>query len=264
MKVHAKRVVLGVVASLAYFIAATGSVDAAEIHVLATGALSAAMKTIIPAYEKQSGNHVDVVWGPSYGTSPDALPSRIQNGEPVDLVLMIGAALDRQIELGRFEGASKVDIAASAIGVAVRADVPVPRITTVDDLRSTLLAARSVAFSEGASGTYIVNTLFSRLGIADRMRTKSVLIEGKELVGTALERGDADLGFQQISELKAIAGIKYVGPLPAEVQQENPISAAIAISSKEKDAAETLIAFLQTRSSVVAFRHAGLVVNTEK
>lgn len=160
MKVHAKRVVLGVVASLAYFTAAAGSVDAAEIHVLATGALSAAMKTIIPAYEMESGNRVDVAWGPSYGTSPDALPSRIQNGEPVDLVLMVGAALDRQIELGRFDGASKVDIAESAIGVAVRADVPVPRISTVDDLRSTLLAARSVAFSEGASGTYIVNTLF--------------------------------------------------------------------------------------------------------
>lgn len=96
------------------------------------------------------------------------------------------------------------------------------------------------------------------------MKTKSVLIKGKELVGTALKRGDAELGLQQISELKAIAGIKYVGPLPAEVQQKNPISAAIATSSKEKDAAETLIGFLQTRSSVEAFRDAGLDVNTGK
>jgi molybdate transport system substrate-binding protein len=128
----------------------------------------------------------------------------------------------------------------------------------VDSLRNTLLAAKSVAFSEGASGTYITGTLFPKLAIAEQMKRKSVLIKGRELVGTAIERGDADLGLQQISELRAISGIQYVGPLPETVQKVSVISAAIGKDAKERKAAEELIVYLKTPAAAEKFVKSGL------
>ncbi|MFT0736251.1 substrate-binding domain-containing protein [Ralstonia wenshanensis] len=239
-------------------IAATSGAWAADIHVLATGALHAAFEKVIPAYEQQSGNHLIIAWGPSYGSSPDALPMRIKNGEPMDVCFMIGAALTDQVKQGRFIPESRVDLVASGVGVAVRKGLPKPNIQTVDDLRQTLLAAKSVAFSEGASGTYITGTLFARLGIAEQMKAKSVLIRGKELVGSALERGEADLGLQQISELRAFDGIQYVGPLPAEVQKTSVIAVAVAKDAKERQAAEGLITYLRSPEVAAKLVQTGL------
>lgn len=232
--------------------------QAADIHVLATGALSAAFKKLAPAFEQKTGNHLLISWGPSYGTSPDALPSRIRNKEPMDLCFMIGAALDQQIKQGNFDASTRADLAESRIGVAVRAGLPVPDVSTVDQLRRALLNAKTVAFSEGASGTFISGTLFAKLGIAEQMKAKSVLIRGKELVGTAIERGQADLGLQQISELRAIPSIQYAGPLPDEVQNANVISAAIATDAREPAAARSLIAYLKTPEAKAIFESTGL------
>nr|WP_198984545.1 substrate-binding domain-containing protein [Herbaspirillum sp. ASV7] len=231
---------------------------AAEIHVLATGALSAAFKKLVPAFEKKSGDHLVIAWGPSYGSSADALPTRIRNKEPMDLCFMIGAALDGQIQQGVFDPVTRADLAQSRVGVAVRAGLPVPDVSSVEKLRTALLEAKSVAFSEGASGTFIVNTLFPKLGIVEQMKSKSVLIHGKELVGTAIERGEADLGLQQISELRAIAGIQFAGPLPDAVQNPNVIAAAIARDAKERKAAQGLIDYLRTAEAKAIFESTGL------
>ncbi|WP_439893420.1 substrate-binding domain-containing protein (plasmid) [Ralstonia sp. 25C] len=239
-------------------VAAAGAAWAADIHVLATGALHAAFEQVIPAYERQSGNHLIIAWGPSYGSSPDALPMRIKNGEPMDVCFMIGTALTEQVKQGHFIPESRVDLVGSGVGVAVRKGLPVPTIHTVDELRNVLLAAKSVAFSEGASGTYITGTLFERLGIAERMKAKSVLIRGKELVGSALERGEADLGLQQISELRAFSGIQYVGPLPAEVQKTSVIAVAVAKDAKDRQAAEGLITYLRSPEVAAKLIQTGL------
>lgn len=231
---------------------------AADVHVLATGALSAAFKQLVPAFERDTGNRLLISWGPSYGTSPDALPMRIKNGEPMDVCFMIGAALDEQIKQGVFIPATKAEIAESAIGVAVRAGIPKPDVSTPEKLKEALLSAKSVAFSEGASGTYITGTLFPKLGIAEQMKHKSVLIRGRELVGAALQRGDADLGLQQISELKAFKEIEFVGPLPREVQKVSVISAAISKHAQQADAAKAFIGFLKSKDAVAIFERTGL------
>jgi molybdate transport system substrate-binding protein len=127
----------------------------------------------------------------------------------------------------------------------------------VDALRRTLLAAKSIAYSASASGVYISNELFPRLGIADQVRGKSQRIES-ERVGTVVARGDAELGFQQISELLPIAGIDYVGPLPAEVQRVTIFSAGIASGSTQRDAARALIDFLASSRVTPAIRKSGL------
>lgn len=237
---------------------ASVAAQAAEVHVLATGALRAAFAQVVPAFERETGNHVDIEWGPSYGTSADALPTRIRAGEPMDVCFMIGAALTDHVKQGYFDPASRVDLMSSGIGVAVAPGVAKPSVVTVDDLRKTLLAAKSVAFSEGASGTYITQTLFERLGVAQQMKSKSVLIRGKELVGTALARGDAELGLQQISELRAISGIQYVGPLPAEVQKASVIAAAIGVHARERAAGQAFIDYLRTPEARALMAHSGL------
>ncbi|WP_025601018.1 molybdate ABC transporter substrate-binding protein [Burkholderia sp. WSM2230] len=244
--------------TLACAAAFSGTAFAADVHVLATGALSVAFKELVPAFERDTGNHLLISWGPSYGTSPDALPMRIKSGEPMDVCLMIGAALDEQIKQGVFVPDTKADIAESAVGVAVRAGIPKPDVSTPEKLKEALLSARSVAFSEGASGTYITGTLFPRLGIAEQMKQKSVLIKGRELVGAALQRGDADLGLQQISELKAFKDIQFVGPLPREVQKVSVISAAIGKNAQQAEAAKSFIGYLKSKNAVAVFQSTGL------
>jgi molybdate transport system substrate-binding protein len=147
------------------------------------------------------------------------LPTGIKNGETMDVCFMIRPALDEQIRQGKFLPDTRTDLVASRISVAVQVGMPKPDVSTVETRRNAPLAAKSVAFSEGASGIYITETLFPKLGIADQMKARSVQIKGKELVGTAIERGDAEFGLQQISELRAIQGIQYVGSLPQEVQK---------------------------------------------
>lgn len=235
-----------------------GPVKAADIHVLATGALHAAFDVLGPAFEKDSGHRLLFAWGPSYGKSPEALPMRIKNGEEMDICFMIGAAMDDQIKQGNFLAETRADLAESRIGIAVKAGIPKPDVSTVDKLRAALLAAKSVAFSEGASGKYISETLFSNLGVAEQMKPKSVPVPGRELIGAVLERGDAELGMQQISELRAFPTIQYVGPLPEEVQKASLISAAIAKGAKERQAAESLIAFLKSPKAAELMVKTGL------
>ncbi|WP_186167959.1 substrate-binding domain-containing protein [Burkholderia gladioli] len=237
---------------------ASHGAHADDIHVLATGALHGAFDQLVPMFEKSSGHRLEIAWGPSYGTSPEALPMRLRNGEPVDICFMIKPALQQEVDAGRFDRASLSDIAASGIGVAVRKGLAVPDVGSDDALRRALLSARSVAFSEGASGTYIVGTLFERLGIAEQMKSKSVLIRGKELVGAALARGDAELGLQQISELKVTPGIDFAGPLPADVQKTSVISSAIAVHAQAADASRAFAAFLKTAPAVAVLNKTGL------
>ena len=129
----------------------SSAVLAADVHVLATGALSAAFTELGPRYERQSGNHLVISWGPSYGTSADALPIRIKNGEPMDVCFMIRPALEEQIRQGKFLPDTRVDLVGSRIGIAVEVGTPKPDVSTVEKLRSALLAAKSVAFSESSA-----------------------------------------------------------------------------------------------------------------
>jgi molybdate transport system substrate-binding protein len=124
-------------------------------------------------------------------------------------------------------------------------------------LKRTLLQAKSIAYSASVSGVYLSTELFQRLGIADEMRSKSKRIEG-ERVGAVVARGDAEIGFQQISELLPVPGIDYVGPLPPEVQRVTTFSAGVGVNAKSPDAARAFIAFLASRAAVEVITKTGL------
>jgi molybdate transport system substrate-binding protein len=194
------------------------AVHADGITVMSSGAMSAALRELMPAFERASGSTLTVVSGGSVAGAADSIPDRLQRGERADVVIMAAAGIDDLAKAGHLVAGSRVDLARSSIGLAVRAGAPKPDIGSVDALRRALLAAKSVAYSASVSGVYISTELFQRLGIAAEMRSKSRKVDG-EPVGAVVSRGEAELGFQQISELRPVPGVEVVGPLPADVQR---------------------------------------------
>ncbi len=233
-----------------------GTVYAGEIRVMTSGAFTAAYLELSSQFERATKDTV-VTAATSMGTGANSIPSRIQRGEPVDVVIVAAATLDELIRDGRVVADSRVDLARSSIGMAVRAGAPKPDISSVDALRRTLLQAKSIAYSASVSGDYLSTDLFQRLGIADLIVGKSRRIE-RERVGAVVARGEAEIGFQQISELLPVAGIDYVGPLPSEVQRVTVFSAGVVVGARNPGAARALIRLLSSPGAAPAIIRSGL------
>lgn len=242
---------------LASVLLLAGAAAGEEIRVMASGGFTAPYNEVIPEYERATQNKVVTSFGASLGGAPDSIPMRLARGEPVDVLIMASTALDELIEQGKVVRGSRVDLVRSGIGMAVRAGAPKPDIRTVEALIRTLLAAKSIAYSASASGLYLSTKLFPRLGIADQIRDKSIRVVS-ERVGAVVARGDAEIGFQQVSELLPIPGLDYVGPLPPEAQEITVFSAGVAVGAKNPEAARALIEFLASPAVVPAIRKAGL------
>jgi molybdate transport system substrate-binding protein len=248
-----RKLALGAAAALLL----AGPASAAEVKVMISGGLTAAYKALIPEYEHASGNTVVTAFGPSMGTTQNAIPVRLERGEPVDVLILVGYALDDLIKKGKAVGDSKVDLVRSPIAIAVRAGAPKPDIGSVGALKRALLAAKSVAYSDSASGVYVSTELFSKLGIAEEMKGKAKMIPATP-VGEIVAQGDAEIGFQQMSELMPVPGIDIVGPLPAEVQKITIFSAGVSATAKEPDAAKSLIKFLNSAQAAPVLVKSGL------
>jgi molybdate transport system substrate-binding protein len=231
--------------------------SAAEVKVMISGGFSAALKALAPEYERATGNKVVIIFGPSMGETPEAIPNRMQRGEPVDVVIMVGYALDNLIKKSMIAADTRTDLARSGIAMAVRAGAPKPDISSVKAFKRTLLKAKSIAYSDSASGVYIQNELFPRLGLADKLKGKSKMIPA-EPVGLVVARGEAQIGFQQMSELLPVKGIEIVGPLPAKAQKYTTFSAGVAASAKQPEAAKALIKFLASPAAAPVITKTGM------
>lgn len=220
----------------------TNAAHADEVVVMTSGAFSAAYLELAQRFARAT-NHKLVTAATSMGAGAASIPNRLKHGEAVDVVIVAAPALDELTKAGLVVAGSRVDLARSSIGMAVRAGARKPDITSVAGMRQALLAAHSVAYSASVSGDYLVGELFPRLEIADQLKRKSQRIE-RERVGAVVARGEAELGFQQISELLPIAGIDLVGPLPPAVQRVTVFAAGIAVCSKHTAVARALVAFL--------------------
>ena len=227
-----------------------------EIRVMTSGAFTAAYLELIPQLEGRVKAKVVTV-STSMGTGLDSIPSRLARGEVVDVVIVADDALGQLVKDGWVVAGSQVALARSSIGMAVRSGAPKPDISSLDALKRTLLQAKSIAYSASVSGRYLSTELFQRLGIADQVLGKSRRVEG-ERVGAVVARGEAEIGFQQISELLPELGIDYVGPLPAEVQRVTVFSAGVAASSRNAEAARAVIRFLASSEAAPAVAKSGL------
>jgi molybdate transport system substrate-binding protein len=248
---HFRNVGIGLAAALWL----AGAAQAAEVHVMISGGLSAAYNALVPEFEKATGNKVVTAYGPSMGTTVNAIPMRLDRGEPADVLILVGYALDDLIKKGK--AVNRVDLVNSKIGIAVKAGSPKPDISSADAVKRALLAAKSVAYSDSASGVYISTEMFQKLGITDEMKDKAKKIPATP-VAEIVARGEAELGLQQISELKPIAGIDLVGPLPESLQKVTVFSAGIASASKEPEAGKALIKFLASPAARETIVNSGL------
>jgi molybdate transport system substrate-binding protein len=219
---------------------------APQLTVMVSGAFEPVLRKLVPEYERRSGVHITIVTGPSMGATFKAIPQRLERGEQADVAILARESLDRLAATGKVQPGSVQDLVLSRIAMAVKAGAPAPDISTSQALRETLLHARSVAYSDSASGVYISTQLFPRLGIADAMAGKARMIPGTP-VGLIVARGEAELGFQQLSELKPIAGIRIIGLLPDDVQKITHFSAGIVSYSTQVAEGRRLIDFLHSR-----------------
>jgi molybdate transport system substrate-binding protein len=235
--------------------ASSQSVD--QLDVMSSGGFTAAYGTLSTTFTAETGIALNTAFGASMGGAPSSIPSRLDRGEAADVVILAREGLDLLVDTGRVVPDSRVDLAASLVGMAVPEGTAVPDIRTLDDFTRTLLEAESVAFSASASGTYLSTVLFPRLGIAEQMAVKSTRVVG-ERVGTVIARGDAAIGFQQVSELLPIPGITYVGPIPDEAQKVTMFSAGVTTHAIAPDAAQRLIAFLASPTAAPIIAGTGM------
>lgn len=235
----------------------TVTASAAEVRVMISGGLSAAYKALVPEFERATGHKVLTAYGPSMGTTTNAIPMRLERGEPADVLIMVGYALEDLANKGKVSAGTSVDLVKSPIGVAVKSGTPQPDISNADAVKRALLAAKTIAYSDSASGVYVSTEMFDKLGIKEAMEGKARKIPATP-VGEIVAHGEAEIGFQQISELKPVQGIDIVGPLPEELQKITVFSAGIASVSKEPDAGTALIKFLASPAARAEIVKSGL------
>jgi molybdate transport system substrate-binding protein len=251
---------LSVIAAVA--LSMTGAASAADVHVMISAGFHSVYSELGPAFERASGHHLITTRGPSMGDSPEAIPARLARGEAADVVILDGGAADELGKRGLVRADSKVELARSLIGMVVRAGATKPDIGTVDAFRSTLLAAKSIAYSDSGSGTYLSTKLFAQLGVADQIAGRSRKVRGPpsgEPVANVVARGEAEIGFQQVSELIHVAGVSFVGTIPAELQPGFSFAGALTSTVREPDAASALIRFLTSSEAAPVIAKAGLL-----
>ncbi|AGZ35610.1 ABC transporter substrate-binding protein [Pseudomonas sp. SWI6] len=237
--------------------AADAAPSGEALTVLSSGGIMGAIREVAPAYEKKFGVKLNVVAAPSMGETPQAVPNRLARGEPADVVLMVGSALDKLVDHGQADKASRVDLGKSFIAMAVRKGEPKPDISTLQGLRTALLDSKSVAYSDSASGVYLSKTLFPRMQLGTAFDAKAHMIPA-EPVGAVVARGQAQIGFQQLSELKPVKGIDIVGLIPAQAQKMTMYSGAIVSKSPHHAAAQALLDYLASPQADAAIEDSGL------
>ncbi len=239
----------------ALLVAAT--ICAADIKVVTSGGFTAAYLELVPEYERALHNKLMTEFGPSMGTTHNAIPMRLERGEAIDVVIMAAPALADLVKQGKVRADSGVDLVQSKIAMAVKSGAPRPDISTVEALKRTLLAAKSIAYSDSASGVYLSTELFPKLGIADQIKGKSRRILANP-VGGVVASGEVEIGFQQVSELRPVKGIDIVGELPLGAQKVTVFSAGIPATSRQPELAKALIHWLASPVAYAAIEKSGL------
>jgi molybdate transport system substrate-binding protein len=254
------RAVLRLLAVLIACLAAS-TASAADIKVMISAGFFNVYKELGPAFETSTGHKLLTTRGPSLGDSPEAIPTRLARGEQADVLIMDGHGTDILEARDMVRPGSRMPLAESFIGMVVRAGQPKPDISTVEGLRKALLAAKSIAYSDSSSGTYLSTVGFKKLGVADEIAGRTRKVRGPpsgEPVAAVVARGEAEIGFQQVAELIHVAGVDFVGNVPAEIQPPTFFVGALPKGSQQADAAVALLRFLSSAEAAAAITKAGL------
>lgn len=230
----------------------SGAVQAAELKVLASGAVKEAYAELVPQFEKASGHKVTITWA---GTVD--IKKKVAAGEAYDVIIVASPEMDAFVKDGKVAAGTKADLVKSSVGVAIKPGTAKPDLSSGDGLKKALLAAKSVGFSTGPSGAYM-QKLFEKMGIAEQIKAKAKITQPGVPVAGLIRNGDAEIGFQQVSELIHEPGIDFLGPIPNDVQQITTFSGGIPASSKEQGAAKALQTFLTAKERADTLKKHGL------
>jgi molybdate transport system substrate-binding protein len=221
------------------------------VRLLSTLALRGALIQLAEQYRTASGVTLDADFAPTVG-----LLKRLREGEKADVLILTREGLAELVAEGAVVAASKIDLARSYVGLAVKAGAPHPDISTEAALVSALLAVRSVAYSKiGASGIYFAE-LIQRLGIAPAINAKATITAG--FTAERLMSGEADIAVQQLSELKQVAGVELVGPIPLSLQTAAIFTGGRMASSENASQADALLTYLASSEVAPVLRESGL------
>lgn len=229
--------------------------DAADMKILTAGAMKAVVLELVPAFEKETG-HKAVVDNDTAG----GLARRIQGGEAFDLAIITPGVINDLAGKGKIVAGSRVNVARVGVGIVVKDGAPLPDVGNVEAFKRALVAAKSVAYidpaSGGSSGIYL-SGLFDKLGIAAEIKPKAKLKQGG-YVADLIASGEAELGLHQISEILPVKGVKLVGPLPAEIQNYTTYAAAVGADAKQPDAANAMLKLLAGSAAEPVLRARGM------
>ena len=229
---------------------------AAEIKVYSTIGVQAALEELAPKFEKASGHKLAITWA-----TAAILVKRVQGGETADLLILTRQSLDALVKSGKASAGSDATFASSGIAVVVKKGATKPDISTPEAFKRTLLAAKSIAYSNpeygGASGVYFAK-LLERMGIADQMKAKTKHPPPSGNAANLVVSGEAELAVQQEPEVISVAGVDLVGPLPGDLNNITVYAAGVGTGTKEADAANALIKFLKTPLAIAVFKARGL------
>jgi molybdate transport system substrate-binding protein len=250
VKAWSKFTAVAAAGCLSALVAGTAA-SAAEITVVASGGpLPDVLGTLMPMFEKATGNKVKI----SFKGGP-AIADDAKQGA-ADLVVTDSEVVDDLAANGTVGGKALLMI--SKVGIAVKAGAPKPDVSTPDKLKAALLAAKTVGYSQGASGRHFA-TVLDKLGIADAIKPKAVVVQGRP-VGAAIASGEAELGFQQVAELRPVAGVDQFAELPPALQKAIPYSAGIPAKAKDAQTAQALVSFLRSEPALEVLKKKGMDV----
>jgi molybdate transport system substrate-binding protein len=244
------RIAATMLASCIGAVVVGGAATAAEIVVSGYPPSKFVLASLIPMFEGATANKVAINY-----EAPTAMLAKVRSGADLDLVVQTSDVIDDLVKEGKI--ASRIDLFISGVGLAVKAGAPKPDISSADAFKKTLLGAKSVAYSTAQSGVYFLS-LLQRLGIADQMKPKLIVVQGLSAAGFAAAKGDAEIAIQQVTELMPVDGIDLVGPLPAELQTKIFYSAGVPISAKQPEAAKALVQFFASPVAAPVIKAKGL------
>src|SRR5262249_2004823 len=229
-----------------------GAASAAEITVVSTaGPLPEVMGVLAPMFERASGHKVklSIKGGP-------AIIKDVKDGVNIDLIVAGGDVVNELVKDGLIAAGSSAKVMQSRVGLGVREGAPKPDISTAAALKSALLAAKSVAHSQGPSGQLFQSAL-QKLGIADTLKPKLIVVTGQP-VGAVVAKGEAEIGIQQVAELVPVPGVALVGALPMDVNRIIEYSVGIPAKAKEMEAAKAMVKFISSETAVAAYKQKGM------
>ena len=239
-------------AACVFFLSGLGMANTAELTVLSTQATEQAYRELLPQFEKASGHTVKTTF-----TGTLDAKKRIAEGQAFDLLIMSSPDIDAFIKAGTLAPGSRIDLAKSGVGIGVKAGAPKPDIGSTEAFKKTLLAAKSIGYSTGPSGNYVIG-LFDRLGIADQVKPKLKQTPTGVFVGSIVANGEVEIGIQQVSEMSHFAGVDYVGPLPADIQKITIFASGLAANAKQPEAAKALVKFITSPDAAQAYKKRGM------